>query len=110
MDRSVRLWDVATGDNIWAREGHRAEVFAITFSDDGQLVLSGALDDFVIVWNVATGLPQESFATYDRTGIRGLADYNNALYIIGDNTQIVEVNIGFVPYHMRDEKTKQKLK
>src|SRR5690606_26286697 len=84
VDTSVRVWNVADGSNLWARQGHRGEVFALTYSDDGQLLISGGLDANIIFWDAQTGDLRSNFATFSRTGIRALADFNNSLYIAGD--------------------------
>ena len=50
----------ASGDDAWARqlrsfEGHTSEVDAVAFSPDGALALSGAGDNTLRLWDVATG-------------------------------------------------------
>ncbi|MCJ1466967.1 hypothetical protein MMC07_005589 [Pseudocyphellaria aurata] len=54
-DRTIRLWDAATGSCRSTLEGHSAEVYALAFSPDGQLVASGSGDDTIRLWDAATG-------------------------------------------------------
>lgn len=75
QDGTVRLWDVASGQEIqWDREtgaqvlvseelvadtramvGHNGDVDSVAFSPDGRLAVSGSKDFTAIIWDVATG-------------------------------------------------------
>ena len=54
-DCSARLWDVTTGKEIRQFVGHARQVSSVTFSPDGQFVLTGSHDKSVRLWNVADG-------------------------------------------------------
>src|SRR5262249_9444672 len=54
-DRTLRLWDVATGEPIRALAGHQNWVTAVAFSPDGKRALSTSDDCTVKLWDVATG-------------------------------------------------------
>jgi WD40 repeat protein len=60
-DRTVRLWDVATGECIQTLKGHEDCVRSVAFSPDGVTLASGSSDRTVRLWDVATG---ECFDTY----------------------------------------------
>jgi hypothetical protein len=53
-DRTIRLWDVATGREIHRFDGHTNGVFALAFSPGGGRLLSGGQDNSVRLW----GLPR----------------------------------------------------
>ncbi len=56
QDGVVRLWDVATGNEIRELTGHTAEVNAVAFSPtDNSLVASASGDGTLRIWNTATG-------------------------------------------------------
>src|SRR2546421_7440388 len=54
-DRTVRLWDSATGASLRTLEGYSDEVRAVAFSPDGKLVASASYDRTVRLWDSATG-------------------------------------------------------
>lgn len=49
------LWDLETGDIVREFEGHRATVTTISFSSDGNRIVSGSEDNSIIMWNSETG-------------------------------------------------------
>ncbi|MDE2039868.1 MAG: WD40 repeat domain-containing protein [Elusimicrobia bacterium] len=54
-DRTVRLWDVATGKKLHVLRGHANWVRSVSFSPDGRTLASGAEDGTIRLWDVATG-------------------------------------------------------
>ena len=54
-DKTVRVWDVQTGECQHTLVGHSAVVYGVVFSPDGSLVASGSEDQTVRVWDVQTG-------------------------------------------------------
>jgi hypothetical protein len=54
-DDTVRLWDVASGQETARLEGHGADVNSVAFSPDGTRLASGGDDDTVRLWDMASG-------------------------------------------------------
>ncbi|KAH7464215.1 Vegetative incompatibility protein [Fusarium oxysporum f. sp. matthiolae] len=54
-DKTVKIWDVATGEEERTLEGHTRWVTSVVFSNDGKLIASGSYDKTVKIWDVATG-------------------------------------------------------
>jgi WD40 repeat protein len=53
-DKTVRLWDAATGKELWRLEGHTADVRGIAFSPDGKRLATGGADHDARVWDAET--------------------------------------------------------
>uniref|UniRef100_A0A093VG13 Vegetative incompatibility protein HET-E-1 n=1 Tax=Talaromyces marneffei PM1 TaxID=1077442 RepID=A0A093VG13_TALMA len=54
-DKTVKLWNPATGSLQQTIEAHSESVKAVAFSPDGKLVASGSVDKNVRLWNPETG-------------------------------------------------------
>ena len=54
-DKTVKLWDAATGALLRTFEGHSDAVTSVAFSPDGTRVLSGSWDTTVRIWSLQTG-------------------------------------------------------
>ena len=49
---SIRLWEVATGENIHTFWGHPTDVLSLDFSSDGCILASGSYDGTILLWNM----------------------------------------------------------
>jgi WD40 repeat protein len=54
-DKTLRLWDVASGKCVKTLEGHSDYVSSVSFSKDNKIVVSGSGDNTLRLWDVATG-------------------------------------------------------
>lgn len=55
-DKTVRLWDPATGALQQTLEGHSHWISSVAFSPDGRLLASGSYDNTVRLWDPAIGV------------------------------------------------------
>src|SRR5262245_42490879 len=67
-DRTIKLWDTATGKEVRTLKDHSDTIYGLSFSPDGKLLASAAADRALKVWDVASG---------------------KRLYTLGDNTDWV---------------------
>ncbi|KAF3687295.1 Transcription initiation factor TFIID subunit 5 [Channa argus] len=55
-DRTIRLWDVLTGNCVRIFTGHKGPIHALAFSPNGKFLASGATDGRVLLWDIGHGL------------------------------------------------------
>ena len=71
-DKTVKVWDAETGQEVLALKGHTDDVSSVAFSPDGKRIVTGSEDRTVKVWDAETG--QEVLALKGHTdGVRGVA-------------------------------------
>jgi WD40 repeat protein len=58
-DASVRIWDLASGEELLCLRGHTGPVHCVTFSADGQAVVSAGTDGTVRIWDIETGAQRQ---------------------------------------------------
>jgi WD40 repeat protein len=54
-DRTLKVWNLASGQLLRSLEGHTSRVNAVALTPDGQQVVSGSDDHTVKVWDLASG-------------------------------------------------------
>jgi WD40 repeat protein/serine/threonine protein kinase len=71
-DASVRLWDVASGQEVRSFIGHQGPVWAVVFCTDGKQALTGGADKTVRLWDLASGKELRCLTGHDGP-VRGVA-------------------------------------
>ncbi|WPJ60419.1 hypothetical protein SMAC4_13266 [Sordaria macrospora] len=54
-DRTIKIWDPASGSCLQTLEGHGYSVRSVAFSPDGQRLASGSDDETIKIWDPASG-------------------------------------------------------
>ena len=52
-DRTVQIWEAATGHPVYTYTGHEIKVYTVAWSPDGERIASGDAGGTVLVWPVA---------------------------------------------------------
>ncbi|KAK6337054.1 hypothetical protein TWF718_009840 [Orbilia javanica] len=60
-DKTIQIWDTATGTALQTLRGHTSWVNSVAFSSDGKLIASASNDGTVRLWSVATGTALQTF-------------------------------------------------
>lgn len=63
-DRTIKIWEVATGRNVMTLKGHTGWVTGVAFNNDGTLLAAGSLSGVIKVWNVESGDEKFSFTNH----------------------------------------------
>jgi WD40 repeat protein len=64
-DSSVKIWDLATGRELWTLPEHDEAVRSVAYSPDGRRVVSGSADHLVKLWDAETGEEFKSLFGHD---------------------------------------------
>ena len=72
-DKTVRLWDVATGKQKKVLKGHRKSINHIAFTANGQMLATASRDNTVRLWDTLTG-------KHKKTLIGHTAEVNGAAF------------------------------
>ena len=54
-DKTVRVWDAMSGEELKSLAGHLDWVRSVAFSPNGSRIVSGSSDDTVRVWDAMSG-------------------------------------------------------
>ena len=79
-DRTIRLWDVRTGQTLQILKGHASGVSSVCFSPDSWTLASGGEDGTIKLWDVQTGeclatlRPDRPYERMNITGVTGLTE------------------------------------
>jgi WD40 repeat protein len=55
QDKTIKLWDMPSGNEIRTLIGHTGNVKVVAFSPDDKILASGSTDNSIKLWEVATG-------------------------------------------------------
>ncbi|HAX85896.1 MAG TPA: type IV secretion protein Rhs [Cyanobacteria bacterium UBA11370] len=99
-DKTIKLWDVATGKQITTLKGHTNSVSSVSFSPDGKTLAFASGDKTIKLWDVATGkqitaltgheelVTSVSFSPDDKTLASGSYDQTIKLWDVATGKEI----------------------
>ncbi|MEH1851558.1 MAG: hypothetical protein V7L11_07690, partial [Nostoc sp.] len=80
-DKTLKLWNLQTGQNECTFQGHSDSVNAVALTIDGKQVISGSSDKTLKLWNLQTGQNERTF--------QGHSDSVNAVALTIDGKQVI---------------------
>lgn len=66
-DKTIKIWQLETGELVRTLKGHKDEVCAIALSPDEQIIASGSVDKTIKLWHVNTGELLATFTGHTKT-------------------------------------------
>ena len=54
-DKSVRIWDAITGEELLVMSGHHGQVYSAVFSPEGSRIVTASQDETARIWDATTG-------------------------------------------------------
>ncbi|WP_460208301.1 WD40 repeat domain-containing protein [Scytonema sp. NUACC21] len=66
-DKTIKIWQLETGELLCTLNGHRDGVYAIALSPDGKIIASGSADKTIKLWHLETGELLGTFTGHGHT-------------------------------------------
>jgi WD40 repeat protein len=87
-DKTLRIWDVASGKAVHTLQGHTGWLTAVAWSPDGKQLVSASNDETLRIWDVASGETVRTLAghTGDVGGAAWSPDGKQIISASSDNT------------------------
>ncbi|MBF0518658.1 MAG: protein kinase [Nitrospirae bacterium] len=82
-DKTLKLWDVATGECIKTIDGNKGNVTSVSLSHDNRYALSVSRLDALKLWDITTGECVKTFGGHDEVFTSALLSYNNLYALSG---------------------------
>lgn len=52
MDKTIKIWELSSGQLTRTLTGHKGSVFAVAVSPDGKYIASGSTDQTIKIWEL----------------------------------------------------------
>jgi WD40 repeat protein/serine/threonine protein kinase len=85
QDKTVRIWDRASGETLHVLRGHADEVYSLAYSADGKWLATGGSEGTIKVWDPLAGV-KEMTLTGHSGWVRGLAFAPEGKYLFSGGT------------------------
>lgn len=90
-DRTIRLYDVETGEEIRRYEGHTSTVNSAVFSPDETMIASGSADSTVRLWNTESGAEIRQYLGHSQQVLTVAFHPDGTLLFSGGSDQIIRM-------------------
>jgi WD40 repeat protein len=88
FDKTIKLWEVATGKEIKTYDGHKNLVLSLAFHPTGHAIASGSSDNSVKLWDIPSSSPLREFLAADAVNRVALAPDGKILAAAGKDGSV----------------------
>ena len=89
VDKTLKVWDVATGECVATLEGHSNSIYCVAIFSDGRRIVSGSRDGNLKLWGIAPVSVDLSKPAELRGKLNGHSGSVNCVAISPDGRRIV---------------------
>ena len=107
-DKTIRLWDANTSQEIFCQEAHSRPSYDCAFNGDGSLLFSTGLDSYARMWDLRSGRCLWTMKGHSKGVTSVSVDVTNSLCVTGGEDNLVKVwdlrkqeNAYTIPAHSR---------
>ncbi len=93
-DKTMRLWNLATGETEHVYNGHTNDVMSVSFSPDNRLIVSASRDKTMKLWNTRGELKADFSASAARGTAQGHAEWVSCVRFSPDVANPLVVSAG----------------
>ncbi|KAK7219770.1 hypothetical protein V2G26_007773 [Clonostachys chloroleuca] len=90
-DKTVKIWDAATGACLQTLEGHSNSVSSVVFSADGKRLASGSYDNTIKIWDTATGACLKTLERYSYSVISIVFSVDGQRLASGSHEETIDI-------------------
>ena len=80
-DRTVKIWDAETGEELRTLSGHRYSVLAVAVFADGKRVVTGGFDKTVKIWDTESGIELRTLSRH-RGSVSAVAEFADGTKLV----------------------------
>ena len=90
-DKTIRLWDVNTSQEIFCQEAHSRAAYDCAFNKDGSLLFTTGLDAYARMWDLRSGRCLWTMKGHSKGVTSVSVDCTNSLCVTGGEDNLVKV-------------------
>lgn len=92
-DRTARLWDACTGEQLFQLTGHEDDVKSCHFNRNGRLLITGSDDKSVRVWRTSTGEQCQKMTAQTKVTCIRVANHSDRIAVsFGSTVMVLDID------------------